>query len=327
MEGGSGTPMMARRLGFHPMECVGYTERSPPTASNFPNPGPSQRGKHDISKYWRLQIGRWCGITLTPCPKLKVVVGVPHHAAIFGHDFLDSNSIDDDIVHVLHDEATTILDLHVHTTTINCLARGNQELLPQLNDHATFEYNPQCALLDNGKMENSIVVKRAHEMIVGPQNCPPKQNGPKFSPISKKETQACTPHTMEPTDPARLAKITKFGQVSRGRQNPTHPKRARTLRFNQINQGPLDPARGQESHALQERGSPDSATSILWDKNLHESTIPEVVVGNVPQSDTKFKAHDLEMHDISKVKDVNNQRARVNRHCSIGHTNDLRQSL
>ncbi|RDY02640.1 Folate-biopterin transporter 1, chloroplastic, partial [Mucuna pruriens] len=131
------------------------------------------------------------------------------------------------------------------------------------------------------------VGKKLYKIIVGPQNFPPKQNGPKFSPIRKKETQAYTPHIMEPTNAAR----------------------------------------GQESHVLQERGSPYSATLVLRDKNLHESIIPEVVVGNVLQSDTKFKAHDLDMHDISKVKDVNNQRARVNRHCSIGHTNDLRQSL
>ncbi|RDX80478.1 Folate-biopterin transporter 1, chloroplastic, partial [Mucuna pruriens] len=32
---------------------------------------------------------------------------------------------------------------------------GNQELLPQLNDHVAFEYNPQWALLDNGETESS----------------------------------------------------------------------------------------------------------------------------------------------------------------------------
>ncbi|RDY05843.1 hypothetical protein CR513_10269, partial [Mucuna pruriens] len=57
--------------------------------------------------------------------------------------------------HVLHGEATTILDQHVHTTTINGLVGGNQELLPQLNDHAVLEYNPQWVLLDNVEMESS----------------------------------------------------------------------------------------------------------------------------------------------------------------------------
>ncbi|RDX84261.1 hypothetical protein CR513_34711, partial [Mucuna pruriens] len=32
--------VMAKHQGFRPQECVGYTERSPLTASSFPNPGP-----------------------------------------------------------------------------------------------------------------------------------------------------------------------------------------------------------------------------------------------------------------------------------------------
>ncbi|RDY05885.1 Folate-biopterin transporter 1, chloroplastic, partial [Mucuna pruriens] len=86
-----------------------------------------------------------------------VVVGVPNHASIFGDNFLDVNSMDDDNIHVLHGEATIILDLHVCTMTINGLVGGNQELLPQLNDHVVLEYTPQWALLDNGKMESSHI--------------------------------------------------------------------------------------------------------------------------------------------------------------------------
>ncbi|RDY02647.1 hypothetical protein CR513_13869, partial [Mucuna pruriens] len=85
------------------------------------------------------------GVIVAPCPQPKVVLEVPDHAAIYGHDFLDASSMDDDIVHVLHGETTTILDMYILTTTINALVGGNQELLPQLNDHVVLKYNPQWA--------------------------------------------------------------------------------------------------------------------------------------------------------------------------------------
>ncbi|RDX88638.1 hypothetical protein CR513_29747, partial [Mucuna pruriens] len=82
------------------------------------------------------------GVVVTHYPQPKVGVGVLNHATIFGYNFLDANSMDDDIAHVLHGEATAILDLHIRTMTLNGLVRGNQKLLPQLNYHVTLEYNP-----------------------------------------------------------------------------------------------------------------------------------------------------------------------------------------
>ncbi|RDY05902.1 hypothetical protein CR513_10199, partial [Mucuna pruriens] len=109
-------------------------------------------GAHDdIDK----TIDKGDGVAIAPCPQPKVVVGVLDNARIFGHNFLDVNSMDDDIVHVLHGETIAILDLDVRTTTINGLVGGNQELLHQFNDHAMLEYNPQWALLDNGEIESS----------------------------------------------------------------------------------------------------------------------------------------------------------------------------
>ncbi|RDX70102.1 Folate-biopterin transporter 1, chloroplastic, partial [Mucuna pruriens] len=83
-----------------------------------------------------------------------MVVGVLNHTAIFGHNFIYVNSMDDDIVHILHGKTAAILDLHVRTMAINGLVGRNQELLPQLNDHVVLEYNSQWTLLDNGVTEN-----------------------------------------------------------------------------------------------------------------------------------------------------------------------------
>ncbi|WVZ13942.1 hypothetical protein V8G54_011508 [Vigna mungo] len=105
------------------------------------------------------------GITITPRSQSNVVVGVPDHATLLRHNVLNANAVDDDVVHELNGEATTVPDLNVGTTTVDGLIGGNEKLLLQSDDHAAFEDDPKWTLLGDGISEGSWL--RVDHVLVG----------------------------------------------------------------------------------------------------------------------------------------------------------------
>jgi len=105
------------------------------------------------------------GITITPCSQSIMVGGVPNHATILRYDVLDANSVDNNVVHELNGEASTAPKLHVCATTIDGLVGGNHQLLPQTDDHAVSEDDPQGAFLGDSVTDSSRL--RVHHVVIG----------------------------------------------------------------------------------------------------------------------------------------------------------------
>jgi len=95
------------------------------------------------------------GITITPRSLSNVVVRVSDQATLLRHDVLHANPVDDNVVHELHGEATTVPDLNIGATTIDGLVGGNHQLLLQTDDHAAFEGDPKRTLLSHSITEGS----------------------------------------------------------------------------------------------------------------------------------------------------------------------------
>lgn len=104
-------------------------------------------------------------ITITPTSQPKMIKRVPNHSTVHGLHLLYANPMNDHVVHELQGNASTILNLHVSTTTIDGLVGRHHQLLLQLNHHATCEDDPKWSLLDGTVSEGTG--SRVNEVVVG----------------------------------------------------------------------------------------------------------------------------------------------------------------
>lgn len=63
--------------------------------------------------------------------------------------------MDNNIGHKLDCEASTISNVNIGPTSINCLETIHNQLLFQLNHHVSFEHNPERFVLDDGMSQST----------------------------------------------------------------------------------------------------------------------------------------------------------------------------
>ncbi|CAO2831932.1 unnamed protein product [Amaranthus hypochondriacus] len=62
---------------------------------------------------------------------------------------MDMNAMDDDVSHVLNCDASSVSNVNVGSTSINCLEAVHYKLFLQFNHHVTLENNPERFFLDD----------------------------------------------------------------------------------------------------------------------------------------------------------------------------------
>ena len=81
--------------------------------------------------------------------------GASNHGVAGGLTVMNVNSMDDNICDKLDGDAGPISDMHIGTTTINCLKTVHYKLLLQSDHHVTLEHNPKRPVLDNSMAEGA----------------------------------------------------------------------------------------------------------------------------------------------------------------------------
>lgn len=94
------------------------------------------------------------GITISHCPPAEMGGWTPHHGISSWFAVMDVESMDNNIGNKLDRETSSIGNVNIVATCINCLETVHNELLFQLYYHVAAEHNPQGLLLDNS-MTNS----------------------------------------------------------------------------------------------------------------------------------------------------------------------------
>lgn len=103
-------------------------------------------------------------VTVALCPDSDMIDGVPDVATTTGGNVMNVKIVDDDVLHKLNRDASTVGDADVGTAGVDGLVTSHYELLRQPDDHAAGEDDPQRLLLDDGVPERPRL--RVHEVVV-----------------------------------------------------------------------------------------------------------------------------------------------------------------
>lgn len=68
---------------------------------------------------------------------------------------MDVKTMDNNIGHKLDCEASTISNVNIGPTSINCLETIHDQLLFELYHHVSFEHNPERFILDDGMAQSA----------------------------------------------------------------------------------------------------------------------------------------------------------------------------
>lgn len=110
---------------------------------------------------------------------------------------MNVQAMNDNIGYKLNCDACSISNVHIDSSTINCLEAVHDQLLFQLNNHVPLEHNPQGPVLDHSMAKSARF--RVHRVII-----PGVSHHIKFSITTTDSIPAKTNATIRQTLPVAL---------------------------------------------------------------------------------------------------------------------------
>lgn len=104
-------------------------------------------------------------ITITLSPETIMCLRISDHPTLTNHDVKDLDPMDDDVLHKLHRDASTLGNVNIDTSSINGLVAVHDELLLEGDEHASSKDDPQRAVTRDRVAERAGF--RVHHIIVG----------------------------------------------------------------------------------------------------------------------------------------------------------------
>lgn len=95
-------------------------------------------------------------IAIAAAPQSDVIHRVPDHATTTRHNVVEVDTMDYDVLHVLHGDPCTVGDVDIGAPAVYRLMAGHDQLLLENNDHASCKDDPQWLGLDHSMPESAL---------------------------------------------------------------------------------------------------------------------------------------------------------------------------